>query len=85
MSSPFPFERVSPAVELLLAMTARLGWPKGKQAPILDALERAGVVESWPDAGRFGATMVTLSAGSIKAIGLRLAPSGDRWRLSRHD
>jgi DNA-binding IclR family transcriptional regulator len=95
MSSPAA-DHLSAAVDLLRAMTAlpptveldalaaRLGWPRDEQAATLAALERAGVVESWPDPRRLGSTRVMLSARSISAIGLKLSASGDCWRLARH-
>jgi DNA-binding IclR family transcriptional regulator len=95
MPSPRPTDRVRLAVELLTALSRMkptvsaseladaLGWPPGRQAALVRALTRAELVESWPDPGRLGSTRVMLSAGSLRLLGISLAPRGDRWELDR--
>ncbi len=48
-------------------------------APVLAAMERSGLVESWPDPDRPGGSRVMLSARSLARFGLELGPMGDRW------
>jgi hypothetical protein len=51
-------------------------------APILDKLERTGLLERWTDWARPGTARVMLSARAAARLGLTLVRKGDRWDAS---
>jgi hypothetical protein len=72
-----------PTTPTATRLASALRWPTEKLTPILTSLERAGLVERWPDPDRAGDVRVMLSARSLARLGLALAPRGDRWNPDR--
>jgi hypothetical protein len=72
------------AAELAETLSAA-GMPclRAELAATLRAMEREGLVESWPDPGHPAEVRVMLSTIAIRRLGVTLSPRGDRWQWPR--
>jgi DNA-binding IclR family transcriptional regulator len=64
-------------------LAGSLRWPTAKLSPVLAAMRRSGLVETWDDPDRPGVSRVMFSARALARLGLVLAPRGDRWNPNR--
>jgi hypothetical protein len=69
-----------PTTIAVVELVANLGWSEQPLRPVLVALERSDLVETWNDPDHFGSERVMLSTIALARLGLRVGSGGDRWK-----